>query len=797
MLHDLRLAWRRLRTAPTFAAIAIVTLALAIGANTAIFSIADAVLFRPLPYADADRVYVLAMLDVKTGQRVRSVPFTYLQAIDEHHRGLGEIGLRGPTTMTVHTGSDEAEWMETFAVTPGYLRVLGVRPMRGRLFDAGDAARPGRSAMIPYETWQRRVGGNENIIGRAIQLGTETRDVIGVLPPGFIFPATALNFLYRPTGRPEFLTLGLPPTPNADPDGTPIVMRGLADEAVVRLEAGVTLQQAQAEIDSLIAPLREGRTDVVVLASPKAVLFPTGRPIMALLVAAAALVLLIGCANLANMLLARTRARERELGLCAALGATRLRIVRPILFETLIVGVAAALLALLMTVLTFDILLRQVPPIAYGSALVRLDVRVAVFAMTLGVLAGLVFAVVPAWWSARLDVQTLIRGRTVASSRRHSAFGHPMVTVQVAVAIVLVFGAVIAGLAFVSVLRVPLGFSPDVLIAINAQPNRFTTPDLRGFYTRAVETLARRGDVQTVGAGGSVPTDGFGRAEAVEISANQRPVDVLYLLPGYLETIGMRLVRGRRLAWDDVPDANVAVVSESAARALFPNQDAMGAAFRTREGRQFTVVGVVSDVQRSLSRQLDPPAYVIPPPNMTRGLTLVARMRSRGPRALEEMRREVGRLAPGTAVTGVWWSDSIDALTAYRNPRFQMLVLGTFAVLALGLTALGIFAVVAVAAAARMREMGVRLAIGAPPRSLIELMVRQVVPPMVLGMFIGLVATQWLRRIAEAQLYDVNARDPFTLAAAAITVSAAALLAAYLPARHASRVDPIVVLRTE
>jgi ABC-type lipoprotein release transport system permease subunit len=194
---------------------------------------------------------------------------------------------------------------------------------------------------------------------------------------------------------------------------------------------------------------------------------------------------------------------------------------------------------------------------------------------------------------------------------------------------------------------------------------------------------------------------------------------------------------------------------------------------------------------------LDPLAYVIPPLNMTRGMTLVARMRTRGPAALADIRREVGRLTPGTAVTSVWWSDSISALTAYRNPRFQTLVLSTFAVLALALTALGIFAVVGFAVAARMREIAVRLALGASPRALVLLIVRQALTPVLLGLLLGLVATQWLRQVAEAQLYQVDVRDPFTLGVAAATVVSAAIVAAYLPARQASRVDPAVVLRAE
>jgi putative ABC transport system permease protein len=792
MWHDLRLAIRRLFNAPAFTLASILTLALAIGANSAIFSVADAVLFKRLPYADPERVYVVARLDATTRERERGVPFKYLQAIHDHHRGLGEVGLRGQTMMTIHPGDRDAEWMETFAVTPGYFRVLGVRAIRGRLFDARDAAEPGRAAVLTYESWQARFGGDEHIVGRAVTLGDRTRDVIGVLPRGFVFPTTSLRFLYSPTGRPHYVTVALP----TSPDATEIASSEGFEESVVRLEPGVSQEQAQAELDALIAPLRAGRNDSVVLDNPRAVLFPTGRPVMALLVAAAALVLLVGCANLANLLMARTRRREREIGLHAALGATRLRIVRPIFLETAIVGIAAALLALLVTALTFELLLRQVPPAAYGSAYIRFDIRVAVFAIGLGILSGLVFAVAPSWWCARLDVQALVRGRH-ASRWRRGVFGQPMIAVQVAAATVLLFGAGIAGRAFVSVLRVPLGFSPDGLIVINARPDESKAADFREFYERAVASLARRSDVAAAGAGGSIPTDGFRAAESVEVSG-QGPVDVLHVLPGYFETIGVPLVRGRLLTWEDMRGGlDVAVVAESAARALFPDQAALGGTFRTRQGRHFRIVGVVGDVPRSLSRHMPPPAYVFPPRDTSRAMTIVARMPSPGAHALADVRREIAALAPGSPVTGVWWSDAIDSLAAYRNPRFQTLVLGAFAMLALVLTVMGIFAVVTFVVATRTREMGVRLALGAPPRSLVSLVLRQAVAPVTMGILAGLVTTLWLRRIAEAQLFDVNARDPLTLAATAVTVAAAAFAAAYLPARHASRVDPIDVLRAE
>lgn len=359
----------------------------------------------------------------------------------------------------------------------------------------------------------------------------------------------------------------------------------------------------------------------------------------------------------------------------------------------------------------------------------------------------------------------------------------------------------IAGRAFISVLQIPLGFSPDNLIVINARPLGMN-PDMDDFYARVLEALSRRGDVVVASAGSSIPPDGFGAAEEVDTSRSQRPVDVIHVLPGYFETLGIPLVKGRSLTRDDVRSGDVAVVSESAARALFPDGNVLGATLRSRgsrspNGRQFTVVGIVGDVQRSVSRQLAPPAYAPPPQDTNRGMTIVARVRARGPRTLDDVRREIAVLTPGAPVTGEWWSAAIADQAGYRNPRFQTLVLTTFAVLGPTLTALGVFGAVAFVVATRTREMGVRLALGAQPPSLVRLVVRQALAPVAIGILTGLVATLWLRRIAEAQLIDVNARDPLMLVAAAMTVALAALVVAYLPARHVTRVDPMGVLRAE
>jgi putative ABC transport system permease protein len=471
------------------------------------------------------------------------------------------------------------------------------------------------------------------------------------------------------------------------------------------------------------------------------------------------------------------------------------------IIEAILISVAGALLAVLVTDLTFTALLRQVPRIVYGNAPVGVGPRVMLFALGLALLAGLVFSVLPAWRSSRLDAQTLILGRyqRIGGRRgRRRQFDRLMIAIQVALALPLVFGVAIACRAFLSVLSVPLGFTPDNIITVTVYPyGEDGAARRQAFYVRAIETLVQRNDVASVGAAGSLPfgsawDDVVPGAEPGKLAAG-----IVHVLPGYFETVRISLTRGRLLNWDDVRGgASASVISESAARRLFPGRDPLGATFTNSRGRQFVVVGLVADVRKDLEREAEAAAYVIPG-EATRVMTLVVRTHSRQEAALVSIRREIGALAPGNPVTARWWTDSINALTAYSNPRFQTLVLGAFAAMALILTAQGIFGAVAFSVAARTHEMGIRLALGAAPRSLVTLMMKQALIPLAGGLLIGLLVMLWGRQIVEAQLYQVETRDPVMLATAILTIIAVAVIAAYLPARRASRVDPIVVLRAE
>ena len=402
MLNELKFALRRLRHSPGFTAIAIVTIAVAVGANTAILSIADAVLFRPLPYRDADRLFLVMMRDPQTGQRYTNVPGAYLKAIDDTHSGLGSAGRIQSSFLPIETPSGRQS-VPMLRTSANYFDVLGVTPALGRLFTAGDSADFERVAVLSFASWQTRFGGERTIVGRDVTFGARTLTVLGVLPKDFVFPAGSFV-----SGRPEVITMQAPPT------GPP----SNAFHPIYRLEPGVTRDQAQAEIEALVRPLQTAQNSGVPwLVDVRETIYPTGQPIMRFLLSASLLLLMLACANLANLLLARGRRQEREHAVRMSLGASRLRVLRPVLLEGLIVGTLGSTAAILLNLFSFDAIKAMVPSVAYGNAPIGIGWRVAVIAFAVGISASLAFAALPAWRSTRLDVQALIRQRQSNQAR--------------------------------------------------------------------------------------------------------------------------------------------------------------------------------------------------------------------------------------------------------------------------------------------------------------------------------------------------------------------------------------------
>jgi predicted permease len=755
---------------------------MAVGANTAVLSFADAVLFRPLPYADPDNVFVLQMADRQdrlTGERSTLTPFPQLHAINDCCQSVSEVGLSDDGPGVFIETPDGRRRLPTVAVTSNYLGILGVIPARGRLLGPGDAGPESRAAMLSHAFWQQHFAGDDAIVGRNTAIGNAAFAIVGVLPRDFVFPSVFARGA-------DIVVLVAQPSRD---------QKGGAFHPVVRIARGVTRERAQAEIDAAVAPVAQAlqQEATPILDEVRTVLYLVAQPIMRFLLAAAGLVLLIGCANLATMMLVRGRRAAREHAMRLALGASRARLVRTMVGEAMIVSVIASLLAVVTTALLFDWLAAQVPGVGLRSAPVGISGRVLFWSLAAGLGVMLAFSVVPAWRAASVDVLALIQNRG-GRRRSGSLVGQPLVIVQIALAVTVIFGAAIAARAFVTVLQTPLGFSPGNVMVVS------TGFADRQLHLNAIEQLRQRADVIAVSAGGFIPFSGRTVDHGVWVAGQRTAAGAAQVLPGYFEAISAPLVRGRLLAWEDTqvnPDA--AVLSTSAASSIFPGTDAIGQMFGDGRGRSFRVVGIVADVVHSLGGRPDRPlAYVMPPLAGRSFLDkLVVRMREQRETALADVRVEVRKAIPGATVGTSWWSDQISRDTAYRNPRFQTLVLGTFALLALIVTALGIFAVVGHQVVGRSREMGVRLAIGATPHSLMRLVVGQAVVPVLLGLGGGGLLIYWGRGLAEAQMYAVNTRDPWTLAIAATTVLVAAVAAAYVPARRATRIDPVAVLRAE
>ena len=774
---DLRFAWRRLKHSKGFTAAAVLTLTLAVGANTAILSVADAVLFRPLPYADPDDVYVIQMLQRLRGERFVSTPYPVLDAIDQSCPSISEVGLIRSRSLVVET-PDGAASVAIADATSNYFTILGTRPEHGRVFDARDQDSPGRVAVLTHSTWRQRFGGDPAIVGRAITLGTTTFEVIGVLPAGFVVPSQF-------AGRPELITVGV----------FPRVGTGGAFHPVVRVTQGMSRERAQAELDAATASVLSTMPDMLgsgpVLDDVRAVIYPVGRPVMRYLLAASGLILLLACANLANMLLVRGRRTMRDTAVRLALGANRIRLIRPIFLEALLIGILGAVLALALTWTLFDAMLRQVPAAAYGQARVGVDGRVAAMSLTMGLASALLFAIVPAWRAAGSDVLALMQPRDAS---RRPRLGRPMVVAQVAIAVAVVFGAAISGRTFLTIVRGTLGFNPENVIVIDVTPAPSVT-NRQGFYRRIIDTLSERSDVLAAGAG-AIPLTARAPDEPAEVNGEMR-AGIAHALPGYFDATAIPVISGRAFTWDDAErNPDVAVVSSSAARALFGDRDPLAGTISSGTGRQFTVIGVVGDTQRIEGWRGRPEVYVMPLVN--RGvLTVVVRLRVRSEAALTSVVADVRSLVGSRVVTAAWWSDRIDAMQTRRDPRFQALVLGSLGALALGLMALGTFSVVAYLVSARTREMGVRLAVGASPRGLMALFLRQSLISVSVGVVAGLLLIGWGSQLIDARVIRVDAGDPAMLAAAVITVFGAAGLATYLPARRALRINPAEVLRAE
>ncbi|HJQ26105.1 MAG TPA: ABC transporter permease [Blastocatellia bacterium] len=817
--QDLRFGARMLIKRPGFAFVAVLTLALGIGANTAIFSVVNAVLLRPLPYAEPERLVFI--YDAWPGGRISKSPLMeaeFLRLRDEAG-SLEQVSLYTTATLTL-TGAGEPERVACGTASGDLFAALGVPMALGRTFMREEEPRGrGHVVILSHGFWERKFAGAQGAIGQALTLDGRSYTIIGVLPQGFKSPPE----LQADTA----IELWLPPGYNL---AGPCCSHGL--NVVARLRGGQTLAQAQAEADTIMAGVqrdypdgfpKDGVKRATIRPLEQEIVGDLRRPLWVLL-AAVLFVLLIACANVANLLLARSETRQKEIALRTALGAGRSRIIRQLLAESLLLAIIGGGMGLLLASLGLRLL-----PVIGSEKIPRLqevalDVRVLGFTLLVSLLTSVVFGLVPAYQAVKFDLQTALKegGRAAASARGRSRLRAALVIAEVALSLVLLVGAGLLIKSFWRLRQIDTGFRAEQVLTLRLFPPASAYPDdqhVAAFYEELLRRVRSLPGVTDAAVVDAVPLGDRSGGTVLEVEG--RPVELSALnsagwrvvSPDYFRTLGVRLLRGRFLEDADQGQAKpVAVINETLARAHWPDKEPLGQRIRLLNRPPgfattafLTVVGVVADVKNEgLTQAAGQEVYVplrqreaaIDGMGLERQMSLAVRTSGEPLELAKVIRQEVGAVDPSVPVASVRTMEQILA-TVTVQPRFNMILLGIFAAVALVMASVGIYGVLSYSVTQRTQEIGIRLALGARQGDVLKMVVSQGMLLALTGMVIGVASSFALTRLMAGLLYGVSATDPLTFAAIAFLLGGVALLACYLPARRAAKVDPMTALRYE
>jgi putative ABC transport system permease protein len=796
--QDVRYSWRRLVRSPGFTAVAVITLGLGIGANSAIFSVVNTVLLSPLPYAESDRL--VGIFSVLTEPTVMSGP----DFMDIRDQASVFEGLAAYDTETrTLTGAGDAERVPVGAVTPGFFEVLRVRPVLGRTFRP-EEMEPGheRVALLSHGFWLERFGGDPGVLGRTITLSGREHEVVGVAPPGFDLPP----------GRALWV-------PFANEGMFATARRAMYLSVIGRLGAGVTLAEAEAEVSTIAARLEaaypESNVGYGATVRPlREVVVGDARAPLLVLLGAVGLVLLIACANVANLLLARAAGRAGEFSVRAALGAGKARLVRHLLTESVMLGALGGALGLLLAVLGTRILLALGPEGIPRLDEVGVDGTVLAFTAAAALLTGILFGLAPALQVARTNLASSIReGGRGAPGGRGNRLRSGLVVGQTALAVVLLVGAGLLLGSFARMVQVDPGFHSDGVLTFPLSLPEAAYPEdaqVRDFYSRFLDRLETVPGVRSADA--VVPGLAGGQSFSLSFTVDGREplapgesqtLQTRVATAGYFSTAGIPIRRGRAFTeWDREDTPGVLVLNEAAVRSHFPDEDPLGQRITlgwTRGGVSVSgeVVGVVGNVRHfGLASEPVPEVYIPHAQVPNAGMTVVLRTAGDPLAVAGPVRAALRELDPSLAAgTFVPLEDQLSSSVA--QPRFYALLLSLFAAVALTLAAVGILGVMSYLVAQRTREIGIRMALGADARAVHRLVIGRGMLLTVAGLALGIPATFALTRVIESQLYGVEPGDPATLAAVAVLLTAVAFLSSYIPSRRATRIDPMVALRGE
>jgi putative ABC transport system permease protein len=800
--QDLHYAVRRLFKAPAFTIVAVVTLGLGIGANSAIFSVVNGVLLKPLPYPQPDRL--VGVYHVTEGHRaVMSGPnFTDIARLSQSL----ESAAASNTSRVILTGEGEPARLPIAEVTASLFNVLRVRPILGRAFNA-DENTPGKtnSVILSYALWQQRFGGDSQVIGRRVTLDGVKREVVGVMPQGFSYPENRQAWL--PLEFDESFVTGQ--------------RSAWYLSVIARLKPGVTPQQSAAEVETLgrnLAtqyPNDNGEIGMTTYPLLEAMVGDVRRSVLILL-GAVGFVLLISCTNVANLLLARAAARSSEMAVRTALGANRGRLMRQLITESLLLSLLGAGVGLLLAVWGVDLLTRLKPAGIPRLDNVAIDATVILFTILTAGVTGLLFGLVPAF-SATRGVSASLKesGRGAVNSRGGARLRGALVVAELALAVMLLAGAGLLLRSFAKLQAVDPGFRPEQALAFD-----LTLPDARyagdesrvAFFDQLLPRLRAMPGVRDASAVLGLPLNGLDLIISFQVKgrppvppAQQPAMQVRIATANYFSTIGIPVKRGRAFTEDDKAGSpRVVVVTESAAREFFPGEDPIGKTITLGWGRGpgkpragGEVVGIVGDVKDAGLDEANPPQIYLPYRQWTVGSMTVLLKTSVPPTSMAGPAREqVYAIDPNLPLSNV---NTLDAVVAksISQQRFYMLLLSIFASVALALAAIGIFGVLSYAVSQRTREIGIRMALGAQERTVVGLIVRQAMLLVAAGVAAGTALGLLVSQTMSKMLFNVTPTDPATYATVSAVLAAVALLAAYVPARRATRVDPIVALRAE
>ena len=803
LAQDLRYAVRMLVKRPGFTAVAVLTLALGIGANTAIFSVVNAVLLRPLPFAEPDRLVYAEGADLRDGSKGGAIsPPDFLDYREQNHV-FERFAAFMPQSSTVTGDGSASERINSARVSHGFFETLGIAPLDGGRTFLAEEEQEGRNAVavLSYGLWQRRYGADPKIVGKTIALNGQTVTIVGVMPAGFEYPREAQ--LWAP------IAFKSPQTS---------MRRSHFLRAVGRLKPGVTVEQAQADINQIARQLEQQYPESNTNFSMGLTLLPEWtvgemRSTLLVLLVAVGFVLLIACANVANLSLARGASRSREVAIRSALGASRGRVVRQLLTESVVMALLGGALGLLLAMWGVDLLVSLSPENLPRVKEVTTDWNVLGFTLLVSILTGILFGLFPALATSKTNLtETLKEGGRGASGAGRQRLRSLLVVAEVALSLVLLVGAGLLIKSFLRLSNVDVGFVPTNVLSMQLSMTQKSYPEPRQravFYEQLISRIESLPGVQAAGAVSELPLSGqendtFFNIEgkpAAAFGSTENDANIRGISPAYFQALGVPLLRGRFFDKRDGLDApKVAIVNENFVKRYLPGEDPLGKQLIIDFGDPYKaeIVGVVAGIRHSSLAQAEPfpEMYVSVLQAPSYGTNLVVRAAGDPVQLTAAIRGEVQSLDKDLPVYNVKTMEQHLSASA-AQPRFRTLLLGLFACVALLLASIGIYGVISYSVTQRTHEIGLRVALGAQSADVLKLVVWQGMRLALVGIVVGVIGAFVVTRVMSSFLFGVSATDPLTFAGVSLLLAVVSFLACYIPARRATKVDPMVALRYE